>query len=485
MSRPRTAMAPKGRKTIVQGDGRSSGSANRPGREWTGANQICGDGFDVFEMPDLPSDWRMATLGSIATRVFGGGTPSTKIPQYWDGDIPWTTSAVIGEENIYLTKHQRCITKLGLDESSSQLVPSGSVLIGTRVGVGKSAVTSYDVAISQDLTALVPKSEASAEFIALALKCPPLAMWFEENKRGTTIKGVSRNDVMRLMLPFPSLPEQQAIAAVLRTVHRAKEACEQVIAATRQLKASLLRHLFTYGLVPIDEADKVPLKETEIGIAPEHWRPTTLGELCARNDGTIQTGPFGSQLHKSDYVSEGVPVANPTHLLGNRINHTNVPVISETKAAELSRHRLRAGDVLFARRGEIGRHGFVTQSEDGWQCGTGCFLVRVNHPEIFNAFLPWYFSRRETFQWLESNAAGAIMPNLTNTSLACLPVLYPEPSEQREIAAQLSVVDAKLAAAEARRAALDNLFKSLLHYLMSGKVRLNRLDIVDGIGVVG
>lgn len=290
-------------------------------------------------------------------------------------------------------------------------------------------------------------------------------------------RSIRKTDFLSIFIPLPPLSEQRAIAHVLRTIQRAKEATENVIAATRQLKQSLMRHLFTYGSVPFGQADRVKLQETELGTVPEQWCRATLGELCAFHDGAIQTGPFGSQLHKADYVDNGVPVVNPTHLLGNRINHVDLPRITTVKASELARHRLRHGDVLFARRGEIGRHGFVTQAEEGWLCATGCFLVRVNHPKIFNAFLPWYFSQTSVVEWLEANAAGAIMPNLNNTTLARLPVFYPTLPEQRQIAAQLAAVDAKLAAEETRRDALDTLFQSLLHHLMTGKVRIHDLEL--------
>lgn len=201
-------------------------------------------------------------------------------------------------------------------------------------------------------------------------------------------------------------------------------------------------------------------------VIPKHWTTTTLGKLCDQSQSVIQTGPFGSQLHAHDYQADGVAVINPTHLAENRVNCEQLPHVSREKAATLARHALQAGDILFARRGEIGRLGLIGEREEGSLCGTGCFLVRVRHEEIHNPFLAHFFGARHIVEWLEANAAGAIMPNLNNNVLGKLPVAYPSKDEQRKIVAILDQCwmgvtierGAQDAASELKRAAMTHLF---------------------------
>ena len=121
---------------------------------------------------------------------------------------------------------------------------------------------------------------ADRDFIALCLSRPNTWEPLRDIAVGTTNRRrVQVQELLRISIPLPPLPEQRAIAHVLRTVQRAKEATERVIQATRELKKSLMRYLFTYGPVPMEEAERVPLKETEIGLVPEHWEVVRLGEV--------------------------------------------------------------------------------------------------------------------------------------------------------------------------------------------------------------
>ena len=273
-------------------------------------------------------------------------------------------------------------------------------------------------------------------------------------------------------LLLPPLPEQKKIAAVLLKIQRAIETQDKIINSLRDLKKSTMQHLFTHGL----RGEKT--KRTKIGEIPESWDESTLGELCHAEGGRIQTGPFGSQLHASDYQGSGIPVVNPTHMLENKIIHKGIPRVSVANADRLSRHILRAGDILFARRGEIGRHALVTEDEAGWLCGTGCFLVRVRDPRVLDSFISWGLYAQQSQDWLIAHATGAIMPNLNNKILQVSPVVYPNVlEEQKQIVEALDELEQKIEHHQSKQAALKDLFKTTLNKLMTGDIRVADLDI--------
>ena len=131
---------------------------------------------------------------------------------------------------------------------------------------------------------------------------------------------------------------------------------------------------------------------------------------------------------------------------------------------------------------KLGRMAFVTDNEEGWLCGTGCFLVRVRRPFVDNRFLSQLFSTEPLVRWLSAHAAGAIMPNLNNVVLGLMPVFLPSISEQREIVAILDAIDSKIDLHRRKLAVLEELFKALLHKLMTGEIRVDELNLTGMLG---
>lgn len=185
----------------------------------------------------------------------------------------------------------------------------------------------------------------------------------------------------------------------------------------------------------------------------EHWQRLTLGEAVEPSEGLI-TGPFGSQLHASDYIEKGIPVVMPKDLVGGTILPSSAQV-SRAKAEALGRYRLRRGDVVIARRGELGRCALVGLEHDGWLCGTGCVRARFAEqvePRFFVQYLRW----PRTIAWLESHAVGQTMANLNRRTLGSLPLTLPPLEEQRRLAEALEAVDSHVQALnELQRAELD------------------------------
>ena len=123
------------------------------------------------------------------------------------------------------------------------------------------------------------------------------------------------------------------------------------------------------------------------------WSAATLGEIAERDGGLIQTGPFGSQLHQSDYVSDGIPVIMPKDITDGRVDAASVARVSEATANRLSRHQLRPRTIVLPRRGEITKRAFIRDDQAGWLCGTGCLQIALEGKHLLPEFLYYYMEQ--------------------------------------------------------------------------------------------
>ena len=414
--------------------------------------------------------WAWRPLGELF-EIDAGKTMSAaarngpdKTPFLRTSNVLWDEIDLSSVDEMSISEH----------ELPAKLLRQGDLLVCEGGEIGRAAIWNGEVeTISfqnhlHRLRPIVPDVEPRFYVFFLQSAFTQLGI-FEGAGNKTTIPNLSRSRLAGLDVPQPPLAEQQAISWVLSHVRDAIKVQDRSLATVQALKRTAMHTLFTRGLR--GEAQK----ETEIGPVPESWGQTTLGDLCNGLGGAIQTGPFGSQLHKDDYQETGVPVVNPTHLSAGRINHENVPRVSDENAHRLERHRLCIDDIVLARRGQIGRMARVTKSEEGWLCGTGSFLVRARQPVVDNRFLHYQLSTEPSTRWLAAHAAGAIMPNLNNVVLRQIPILLPPVDEQNKIVAILDGIDCKIDLHRRKRAVLEELFKTLLHQLMTQEVRVEEL----------
>ena len=167
------------------------------------------------------------------------------------------------------------------------------------------------------------------------------------------------------------------------------------------------------------------------------WKKVRLGEISQ----TRQTGPFGSQLHQSDYSVIGIPVVMPKDIIAGNIEEASIARVEQHHIDRLSRHMISYGDILYARRGDVGKCAFTKQNQEGWLCGTGCLRVTIN-PDMANPkFVFFQLQKQETIGWITNHAIGSTMLNLNTTILSNAPVEIPSLRIQNRIVEILSRYD--------------------------------------------
>ena len=173
----------------------------------------------------------------------------------------------------------------------------------------------------------------------------------------------------------------------------------------------------------------------------EELKTYRLADIC----NSIQTGPFGSQLHKSDYVEFGTPIVMPKDITNGKINDNNISRISKNDVAKLFKHKLVPGNIIYPRRGDISKCALITSKEDGWVCGTGCIKVDINQQIANSTYVMYVLCQSETVNWIESNAVGTTMLNLNTSILSDLPIKLPSLNTQKKLANIVSSFDKKIA----------------------------------------
>jgi type I restriction enzyme S subunit len=192
------------------------------------------------------------------------------------------------------------------------------------------------------------------------------------------------------------------------------------------------------------------------------WISMTLGELCEKQGGRIQTGPFGSQLHNSDYVEQGAPVVMPTNIIDSRISEVGIARIRPQDVERLSQHKLNIGDIVFSRRGDVTKNALVRTNQVGWLCGTGCLKVRIGTESLASArFISYCLQHPETLEWLVRHAVGATMPNLNTNILSRVPINLPSLTTQHKIVTILDSISGTIETLQHQNTALESIAQTL------------------------
>lgn len=167
------------------------------------------------------------------------------------------------------------------------------------------------------------------------------------------------------------------------------------------------------------------------------WEKVKLGDIAT----CIQPGPFGSQLHNSDYSKEGTPIIMPKDIVGGAIVHSGLLKVSEEHVKRLSRHQVYEGNLMVARKGDVRKCAYITANENGWMTGSDCLKVVLDESKCYPKFIYYQLRSEHIGRWLEKVSIGATMPSLNTGLLSGIEMVLPPIEIQKQIAGILSVCD--------------------------------------------
>lgn len=415
------------------------------------------EGFKMTELGPLPEDWQVVRLGEVCQ------LSTIQINPYESPGMKY-----VGLEHIEPGNTQ--LRRWGFSDevrSSKTLFKPNDVLYGKlRPYLDKAAIAEWEGVCSTDILVLRANNKIEPLFLALFAHTKYFIAYAVATTAGVNHPRTSWQALQKISIPLPPLPEQRAIAHVLRTVQQAREATERVVAALRDLKKSLMRHLFTYGPVPIAHVGAKhvsPLRETEIGPLPEHWQVVRLGEVVER---TEQVDPIRTPEWKFKYVD--VSCVN-----NELLQITDYQICTGKDAPSRARKLIKAGDVIFATvRPYLKRIALIPADLDGQICSTAFCVLRPLPDLINGGYLFFVVSRDEFVARVAEHQRGSSYPAVTDGDVKRGLIPLPPLAEQREIARILQAVDRRIAAEEAYARALGDLFKTLLHDLMTARRRV-------------
>jgi type I restriction enzyme S subunit len=347
---------------------------------------------------------------------------------------------------------------------------------------GAMGVASEDGLVTYHYEVMRPINGTDSNYIMYVMKSSLFTGELIRSERGIGAGGTS--GVRTTEVPFsvlrkidvylPSPDEQNAIARYLDRktgdVDVLIRQQERLISTLAERRQAVISHAVTKGLNP-----DVPMKETDgvwFPVIPHHWALTP----CRSASSKIQTGPFGSQLHSDQYISGGTPVINPSHIVdGSIVADRDISVDSEQDGL-LARHRLQEGDIVAARRGEMGRCAVVRENEGGYLCGTGSLIIRLKPTHYMSKYFQLIFSSGANRAALMERSIGATMDNLNADIVARLRLPKPPIKEQLEIVAFLDRETAQIDRLSAKARKMIDVLKERRQALISAAVT-GQMDI--------
>ena len=286
---------------------------------------------------------------------------------------------------------------------------------GDKIGIA--LLTDYDEGLVSNIYTVFEvkdENELLPEYLMLWFSRPEFDRYARFKSHGSVREIMDWDEMCKVELPVPSIDKQRSIVKAYNTITDRIELKRKIndnLEATIQAAFDKAFH---------DAGVNLPETIIKQNKVPQGWTDATVGDFAS-----VQTGPFGSQLHNEDYVESGTPIITVEHMDGKYIAHRNLPLVSQNDVDRLRKYDLHTGDIVFSRVGSVDRAVMVSQHEDGWLFSGRCLRVRPYDPNTGSYFL-WWFNQPVIRQLVTASAVGATMPSINTSILNSIRIVFPQ-----------------------------------------------------------
>lgn len=366
-----------------------------------------------------------------------GKTPSRNNAEYWNSnEYKWISIADLSKTGKYIRDTKEHLSKQAIDESGIKLIPANTVIMSFKLSIGKTAITAEDMYSNEAIMAFHDKHvvDILPEYLFYMFK---FKNWDEGSNKAVMGKTLNKATLSDVEIDVCSIEKQREIVDILNKIMNILE--------NRDNEIVLLDNLIKARFV---EMFGDPVSN------PYGYDKVTLSDLA-----DIKIGPFGSLLHKEDYIDGGHPLLNPSHIVDGKVSPDDKLTISDEKYEELSAYQLKTGDVVMGRRGEMGRCAVVP--EDGFLCGTGSMFIRTKG-EVTADYIQKIISFPSFKKTIEDMAVGQTMPNLNVPIVSGFQIIKPPMEVQDRYYAFAEQVDKSKVKVQKALDETQKLFDSLM-----------------------
>ena len=352
-------------------------------------------------------------LGDLCS-VCSGGTPKRSVSEYWnEGSIPWVKISDISGK--FVSSTEELITEAGLKGSSAKLLAPGTLLYSIFASIGAVGILKIPAATNQAIAGLSIKTDRiERDYLYHFLKSRESLA--KSSGRGAAQNNINLTILRGMEVPVPAIGEQKAIVEQLEIIAAQIKQAETQLDQLDSLVKSRFVEMFGDPCDPGSSSAK-----------------NRIDSFCE-----LRIGPFGSALHKEDYITGGHPLVNPSHIIGGAIRPDENLTIDDGKYESLASYHLLPGDVVLGRRGEIGRCAVV--KTDGLICGTGSMIIRPGQ-KVRSDYLQRVVSFPSFSHALEANAVSVTMKNLNAKIVGSAEVFLPDLKDQDAFITLVSQID--------------------------------------------